>query len=213
MSIDPEVHGQGTGVVPPARNRKKRELILKTAFDLFMERGAGMAMEELAAAAGVSKQTIYNHFGSKEGLMAAMTLARVAELTEPLIAAQPGDSSADVLDRFARNYVARVLHPRSIGVMKSLLSEPRALTGFPADFYAIGPARTLQALVDWIAAETRRKRLSVPDPALAAEQFLGSLVGSRQLRQFFVGGEGPNDAETARMASVAVTTFMRAWGA
>lgn len=213
MSIDPEVHGQGTGVVPPARNRKKRELILKTAFDLFMERGAGMAMEELAAAAGVSKQTIYNHFGSKEGLMAAMTSARVAELTEPLIAAQPGDSSADVLDRFARNYVARVLHPRSIGVMKSLLSEPRALTGFPADFYAIGPARTLQALVDWIAAETRRKRLSVPDPLLAAEQFLGSLVGSRQLRQFFVGGEGPNDAETARMASVAVTTFMRAWGA
>lgn len=212
MSIGESTGGQGAGAMPPVRNRKKRELILKTAFDLFMERGAGMAMEELAAAASVSKQTIYNHFGSKEGLMAAMTAARVAELTEPLIAAQPGDSPSDVLEHFARLYVARALHPRSIGVMKSLLSEPRALTGFPADFYAMGPARTLQALVEWISAETRRKRLAVPEPALAAEQFLGSLIGSRQLRQFFVGGEGPDEAETARMAATAVQTFMRAWG-
>lgn len=213
MSIDLPGRVETAAAEAPVRNRKKRELILKTAFDLFMERGAGMAMEELAAAAGVSKQTIYNHFGSKEGLIAAMTAARVAELTEPLITAQAGDSIAEVLERFARIYVTRVLHPRSVGVLKSLLSGPRALSGFPAEFYSLGPARTLHTLTEWIAAETRRKRLVVPDPALAAEQFLGSLIGSRQLRQFFMGGDGPGDDEAARMAAAAVHAFMRAWSA
>ncbi len=208
-----EDNGASVAASLPVRNRRKREHILKTAFAMFTERGVSMAMEELADAAGVSKQTIYNHFGSKEGLMAAMTADRVAELTEPLISAQPGDSLADVLERFARTYVARVLHPRTISMMKSMLSAPQTLTGFAAEFYSIGPARTHAALAEWIAAETRRGRLVVADPGLAASQFMGSLVGARQLRQFFIGGEGPTEAEAAHLAHTTVEIFIRAWSA
>ena len=52
---------------------KKREAILKGAKAVFLKHGFGDAnMDEVAAVAGVSKMTVYRHFGSKEDLFAKM---------------------------------------------------------------------------------------------------------------------------------------------
>lgn len=72
-----------------------RDHILKHARRLFMHRGfAGAAVGEVAAAVGVTKPTLYYHFGDKEGLYAAMLcdlmgeigghIRRVAEAERPL---------------------------------------------------------------------------------------------------------------------------------
>lgn len=54
-------------------NTSKREQIEKAAMQLFLQHGyRETSMDQVAALAGVSKHTIYNHFQSKEGLFVAL---------------------------------------------------------------------------------------------------------------------------------------------
>ncbi|MFG2007340.1 TetR/AcrR family transcriptional regulator [Spirillospora sp. NPDC048911] len=68
-----------TEPVPPRSRRKRmtgkerREQLLTIGRTLFAERGLdGTSVEEIAAAAGVSKPVVYEHFGGKEGLYAVV---------------------------------------------------------------------------------------------------------------------------------------------
>lgn len=49
--------------------RSTRETILDAAVRLFAERGPGVRLEDIADEAGVSRQTLYVHFGSRAGLL------------------------------------------------------------------------------------------------------------------------------------------------
>jgi AcrR family transcriptional regulator len=57
------------------RNRaEQRDRILAAAFGLFSQRGFDeVRMADVAGAAGVSRATVFNHFGSKQGLVDAIT--------------------------------------------------------------------------------------------------------------------------------------------
>ncbi|WP_018653368.1 TetR/AcrR family transcriptional regulator [Actinomadura flavalba] len=53
--------------------KERREQLLDIGRTLFAERGLGAtSVEEIAAAAGVSKPVVYEHFGGKEGLYAVV---------------------------------------------------------------------------------------------------------------------------------------------
>ncbi|GAA2422179.1 TetR/AcrR family transcriptional regulator [Actinomadura vinacea] len=53
--------------------KERREQLLNIGRTLFAERGLdGTSVEEIAAAAGVSKPVVYEHFGGKEGLYAVV---------------------------------------------------------------------------------------------------------------------------------------------
>ncbi|MGP4025582.1 TetR family transcriptional regulator [Actinomadura sp. 3N407] len=55
--------------------RSVRESLLDAAADLLVERGyRGVRMRDVAAAAGVSRQTVYNEFGDKWGLAQAVVI-------------------------------------------------------------------------------------------------------------------------------------------
>src|SRR5438874_7181535 len=64
-----------------------RQLILETAQQLIARAGPeGLRLQEIAAAAGISHPLILHHFGSREGLVRALTQEAVAELRDTLIA-------------------------------------------------------------------------------------------------------------------------------
>ena len=65
-------------------DQAKGQAILDAAIEVLAERGLGASMEEIARRAGVSKQTIYNHYGSKAELIRALVDRRVADITAPL---------------------------------------------------------------------------------------------------------------------------------
>ncbi|MGE5508870.1 MAG: TetR/AcrR family transcriptional regulator [Chitinophagales bacterium] len=72
------------------RRKEKREAILEAAFELFSTRGVGaVTIADLAKKAGVSQVTIYNYFGSKDGLAREVfhtVLDRQTAETERLLA-------------------------------------------------------------------------------------------------------------------------------
>src|SRR5262245_8068142 len=64
------------------RARAKREQILQAARTLFLERGfSGTSTDALAAMAGVSKETLYIYFPSKEALLAAVLEHLIADFS------------------------------------------------------------------------------------------------------------------------------------
>ena len=64
---------------------RKGALILDTARQMFLERGYdATSLDDVAAASGVSKTTVYNNFEDKEGLFRAVVLA-VTERAEQII--------------------------------------------------------------------------------------------------------------------------------
>jgi len=68
----------------PDRTRAKNEAILDAASDVISSRGLSAPLDEIARRAGVSKQTIYNHYGSKVEPDAGADRARSQTITAPL---------------------------------------------------------------------------------------------------------------------------------
>src|SRR3954465_10063 len=70
-----------------ARNRRK---VLAAAGELFAMRGvAAVSMDDVAAAAGVGKGTLYRRFGDKSGLAAALLDEWESELQGGMLSGPP----------------------------------------------------------------------------------------------------------------------------
>lgn len=93
-----------------ARNRRR---VLAAAELLFAERGvAGVTMDDVAAAAGVGKGTLYRRFGDKGGLAVALLDERERELQQQILTGPaplgPGADPAERLAAFVAHYLALV---------------------------------------------------------------------------------------------------------
>jgi AcrR family transcriptional regulator len=82
----------------PARTTATRQKLFDASMELIGERGAaGVTVDEIAAAAGVSKGTVYYNFGSKSDLIAQLLRHGVDILKGRLLGAPEGTAAADPL--------------------------------------------------------------------------------------------------------------------
>jgi AcrR family transcriptional regulator len=93
-----------------ARNRRR---VLEAAAALFAERGvAAVTMDDVVAAAGVGKGTLYRSFGDKSGLAAALLDERERQLQAGILHGRaplgPGAPASGRLEAFVRAYLAYV---------------------------------------------------------------------------------------------------------
>ncbi|MGZ6827671.1 MAG: TetR/AcrR family transcriptional regulator, partial [Mycobacteriales bacterium] len=74
----------------------RRDQLVAVAERVFVERGYGPAsMDDLADAAGVTKPVLYDHFGSKDGLLAAVLERLGEELLADVLEATAGGSTPE----------------------------------------------------------------------------------------------------------------------
>ena len=99
-------------------DRAKAEALLVAAGQVISERGFGAPVEAIARRAGVSKQTLYNHFGGKAGLIRALIRRRVDELTAPLADDQAGPRPQAALTAFALDLMETLLSPGNIALTR-----------------------------------------------------------------------------------------------
>jgi len=80
-----------------------RDRILESALDLFSQRGyAATGVYDIARAAGIEKTALYWHFGSKEGLLAAVLDRMDAEFVEGILKRVATGDRENQLDLFVR---------------------------------------------------------------------------------------------------------------
>ena len=196
----------------------KRRAILDAATAAFLRNGyRGTSMDEIAAAARVSKQTVYKHFSDKERLFAEIVTATVHEaghtVEEGVRNLQAsGDVEAD-LRELARRQLHFVMQPRIMQLRRLVIGEANRFPELGRTFYEQGPRRTIAALATAFARLVERGQLHIEEPRLAAAQF-NWLIMSEPLNQSMLLGDDhtPDPAELDAWADAAVGLFLAAHG-
>ncbi len=179
-----------------ARGDAKRAAILAAAKRAFLEWGfEGTSMDAVAARAGVSKMTVYRHFGSKEDLFAAL----IGDLCEHIVDDRLNDAlkrpPAQALRRYARQIIDTVFAPETVALHRIVISESRRFPMLGRLFYQSGPQTCISALAQYFTRNKGHDGLNVADPRRAAEEFLELLRGYAHLRLLLGIDKAPSRRE------------------
>jgi AcrR family transcriptional regulator len=204
---------------PPGRGDRKRAAIVEAATTAFLRAGyLGTSMDQIAAEAGVSKQTVYRQFADKESLFREIVTTTVDEISDPNYEAvlnlrDSGDIEAD-LREFARGQLTRVMQPRLLQLRRLVIGEAGRFPELGQFFYARGPGRTIAALATAFDRLADRGQLRIDDPLAAAGHF-NWLIMSTPLNGAMLLGDDrqPSAAELRRFADSGVRVFLAAYGA
>ncbi|GAA4607333.1 TetR/AcrR family transcriptional regulator [Actinoallomurus liliacearum] len=154
---------------PPRKERadaaRNRTAVLEAAARLFAERGVdAVSMDQVAAAAGVGKGTLFRRFGDKSGLAAALLDARERVLQEAILDGPPplgpGAAADERLAAFVNAYFDYLLEHRDLLRMSE--------TATPGARYRIGAYRFWHRHTAILLSAT-------PDPEHTAHALLAAL--------------------------------------
>ena len=165
------------------RGEKRREEIAAVAERVFLERGfAETTMQTIATQAGASKETLYRHFGSKEGLFSEIMRSRAMRFTgssdgEFHIHGHPEQALFD----FGLTFLKLIFKDESLALYRLVVAETPRAPELGRIFYEQGPKRVLHRLAHYLESETARGRLACGNPDLAAKLFLGAVIASHHL--------------------------------
>jgi AcrR family transcriptional regulator len=189
----------------------KSEAILEAAVDIMAERGLQAPMEEIARRARVSKQTIYNHYGSKAELVRVIAARRAQEVASTL---ERPDAIADprsALAAYARVLLRALLNPKGAALFRMAMLGADTMPDISRAIFEAGPRASRRRLADFLAMETGAGRLDCPDPAEAAEFFGGMVVSTRQMALMLGVPQTLSDADFDRIADEAAARFLKAY--
>ena len=202
------------------RSARKRAAILEAARALFLQRGyAGTSMDDVAARAAVSKQTVYKHFADKQGLFVEVITSDVGrdeESAEAQMAAMPeSDDLPGDLRVFARWHLADVMQPARLRLRRMLIGEAERFPELARAWYATGPERSCAEFARWFTAWQRRGLLRASDPMLAAQEFNWLVLSIPLNRAMAYASDEPlySAAALDAYADEAVRVFLAAYGA
>jgi AcrR family transcriptional regulator len=206
--LDPEDQG---------RSARKRRAILDAAASAFLSKGyLGTSMDEIAALAQVSKQTVYKHFTDKQSLFIELVTGTVNEISDPVYdevvqLANSGDLEADLRD-LARRLVARVMQPRLLELRRLVIAEASRFPELGRAFYERGPGRTISALAVVFEQLGASGALQLDDHALAAAHFNWLIMSAPLNQAMMLGNDSiPGLRELNRHADAGVRAFLAAY--
>lgn len=162
------------------RSDAKRTAIVVAATAAFLAQGYEAAsMDAIAADARVSKRTVYNHFPSKRDLFRAVTQRLYAGLLDADAFSAPADEPPSAaLPRLARTILKHLRQPEVRGLLRLVIAEQQRIPELAAEFHGAGKGPAIGLVERYFAEAHERGRLVVPDPLLAAQQFLGAVKES-----------------------------------
>ncbi|WP_419994059.1 TetR/AcrR family transcriptional regulator [Streptomyces boninensis] len=202
-------------VVPSGqRAARKREAILDAARRVFLREGFSAGVDLLAAEAGVSKVTVYNHFGSKERLFMAVigqTLDQALGESQEVIherLAEAEDIRAALVET-CRTWVHGLTTPEVLALRDLIAAERRRFPELGLTWLERGPTRQHAAIAAALDRLVARGRLDIPDTALAALQLAGLVLHPHLVLSQYGGGVDPRLVE--QLIQGGVDLFLRSY--
>ena len=190
----------------------KRAAILEAAKRLFLEQGyQGVSMDQIAAAAGVSKLTVYSHYGDKDSLFSAAIVAKCQEvLPDDLFLPSPTGSLRDQLKAIGHAFFMLITSDEAISMHRMMSMPGTAENGLRELFWEAGPRRTQEVFARFLQDRVEQGQLRIDDVPLASSQFFCLLKG--ELHPMLTCGlcidHGPE--QVARHIDATVDFFLRA---
>jgi TetR/AcrR family transcriptional repressor of mexJK operon len=191
----------------------KREAILEAAKALFLSLGyANTSMDAVAAAAGVSKLTVYSHFTDKQTLFCAAVMATCQiQLPDLLFEYPEGAPVEEVLLTIARNFQALISSDEAVKLSRLIMAQGSLDPSFGEYFYEAGPKRVLAGMEALLRGAHERGLLRIDNPLRAAEHFFCLVKGAPDYR-LLLGCAGPLEGDEAEAhVREVVGVFLRAY--
>lgn len=200
------------GMAMEAGSAKRRQ-ILEGARSVFAAEGYERAsVDQIAARAGVSKATVYNHFRDKKALFIAAVVESCDRFREEL-AGKVADPSGDVqtvLREIGTHVMTASLAPAAVSLYRHAIAEAERMPEIGRLVYERG---TL-ALQELVAAHLRRwdaeGALRIEDPRSAAVAFVALCQGDLVIRTRLGVLEHPVEGQIRTTVERAVSIFVRA---
>ena len=191
----------------------KRAAILEAAKRLFSEEGFnGASMDQIAAEAGVSKLTVYSHFGDKEALFSAAVRAKCEEmLPDDLFAQELKGPLRAQLKAIASAFFALISSDEAISTQRMMMALGQADDPLRKLFWEAGPQRTHDAFAAFLQSRVEAGELEVADVPRAAEQFFSLIKGEMHGRMICGCAPSPSAATSATHIEATVDMFLRAY--
>lgn len=190
----------------------KRAAILDAAKRMFTAHGfERVSMDQIAAEAGVSKLTVYSHFGDKETLFSAAISAKCEEqLSAGLFAVDPASPLRERLLGIGRAFLALVNSEESLAIHRVVTTQPP-----PAKlgqlFWEAGPRRVQVAFESFLRQEIAAGALEIPDVHRAASQFFCLLKGELHMLLLCGCCDAIDEGEAEAHVQATVDLFLRAY--
>lgn len=194
----------------------KRLSILEAAAEVFCRQGfAGASIDEIASAACVSRQTVYNHYREKDNLFTAVVedvMDRANAMLFTILSTFPEkpDNLEDDLVGFAVRLSRSCICNQDGKFLRKLVqSEGERYPHLFESWRQHGPGKIGTALAALFARLSHKGLLEIDDFDVAARQFLALVNADLQMGTLF--GVTPTDEELDSAARNAVRTFLRAY--
>ena len=201
----------------PSRWTEKHRVIADAAAALFLRKGyQGTSMDDVAAEAAVSKQTVYKHFSDKDQLFAEIVLA-TTDRAEGLVrmVSVALDTTTDLradLGELARQFLITLMRPEVLRLRRLVISTADQFPEVGRSWYENGFERALGTLATHFARLSERGLMVVEDPTIAAHHFVGLLLWIPINQAMFTGDETSKINDLENYADHAVEAFLRAYG-
>lgn len=184
---------------------------MRAAIELFTRHGyEGTSVEEVAAVAGVSKQTVYSHYGSKENLFGLAVSTKCKQSGMDVEAINMHAPPELVLPQVARQFMALVTSPEATRVHAVCTVSSDTHPELGRLFFTHGPQQAVDVVAQYLSTQHQAGTLVVPDARHAAWQLLSMLKAEAQMRvQFKLKPMARAEAEAYLESCVAM--FLRAY--
>ena len=107
--------------------------------------------------------------------------------------------------------VRMMLSDAGLAIYRVVIAEAAKFPALARGFFEAGPARAIGFMAEWLAEETRRGRLAVPDPVFAAEQFFNLCQTRLVLRRKLEMLPDPPDSDVDAVIQASITMFLRSY--
>ena len=195
-----------------SRSEEKREQIVNAAAELFIENGFdGISMDRIAKIAGVSKQTVYSHFGNKEDLFrqciegkciaGAMTPERFND-----------DLPIDVvLLDLAVHFTQLLMSDEGVKVTRVCVSGAEKYPEVSEMFFEAGPNNIFNLFSAYLQRQVDANALKIENCQYAAWQFMFMVKSEHTFRRLLGLDQNLSEAEIHAYIESCVSLFLRGY--
>lgn len=191
---------------------KKRDSILRGAEDVFLRMGyERTSMDAVSECAGVSKRTVYNHFGSKERLFEMIVYDLLSQRRKlEAIRYDPAKPLGEQLRAFAEAEIYLIDSKRRLDLSRFLTITFLKDLDFQRKTYGKFPDMYLM-LTEWLTAAREDGRIRADNVPLAARLFYAMVTGAITWPVLFAQAFDRQAAEP--MLSEVIGAFLARYGA
>lgn len=188
----------------------RRRAILDAASIVFLQKGYEKAsLSEILTLSGGSRATIYQLFGSKDGLLEAMLVECCQAVLAPLSAdAVRSRPPGEVLREMAVRSVDVLLSPANLALTRVVLAEGRKFPHLTQVFHEQGFVEGNRMLGAYLADISRDGAYNIPDPERYARIFFSMAWGDAMFRLAAEMPDPPTREEVLGDVEVAVRIFL-----